>query len=28
VMIMTLKKYDSQTTDECCIKIIEALQLK
>jgi deoxyguanosine kinase len=28
VMIMTLKQYDSQTTDECCIKIIEALQLK
>jgi len=28
VMIMTLKKYDSHTTDACCTKIIEALQLK
>jgi hypothetical protein len=28
VLIITLKKYDSRTTDECCTKIIEALQLK
>lgn len=28
VMIITIKKYDSQTTTSCCNKIIEALELK